>query len=109
MLRQHQRARCGLIQQRRETRDPNAEDIVSKAIGWTIDGELINDLELLNCLLLLFMAGLDTVSNQLSYAMHHLATHPADRARITCRPTSRAWGRNSVSGSRGLAGPATRS
>jgi cytochrome P450 len=76
----------GLIQQRRETRDPNAEDIVSKAIGWTIDGEQINDLELLNCLLLLFMAGLDTVSNQLSYAMHHLATHPADRARIVAEP-----------------------
>ncbi|MBX9640066.1 MAG: cytochrome P450, partial [Mycobacteriaceae bacterium] len=55
----------GLIQQRRENRDPDADDIVSKAIDWAIDGEPINDLELLNCLLLLFMAGLDTVSNQL--------------------------------------------
>jgi cytochrome P450 len=76
----------GLINQRRENRDPDADDIVSKAIDWTIDGEAINDLELLNCLLLLFMAGLDTVSNQLSYAMLHLATHPADRARIVADP-----------------------
>ncbi|MDT0270910.1 cytochrome P450, partial [Streptomyces sp. DSM 44915] len=75
-----------LIQQRRENRDPEADDIVSKAIDWTIDGEPINDLELLNCLLLLFMAGLDTVSNQLSYAILHLATHPDDRARIVAEP-----------------------
>jgi cytochrome P450 len=74
------------IQQRRENRDPNADDIVSKAIDWAIDGEPINDLELLNCLLLLFMAGLDTVSNQLSYAMLHLASHPTDRARIIAEP-----------------------
>ena len=76
----------GLIQQRRENRDADADDIVSKAIDWTIDGEPITDLELLNCLLLLFMAGLDTVSNQLSYAMLHLATHPEDRARIVAEP-----------------------
>jgi cytochrome P450 len=75
-----------LIQQRRDNRDPDADDIVSKAIDWTIDGEPINDIDLLNCLLLLFMAGLDTVSNQLSYAMLHLATHPDDRARIVADP-----------------------
>lgn len=75
-----------LIQQRRDNPDLDAEDIVSKAIGWTIDGEPISDMDLLNCLLLLFMAGLDTVSNQLSYAMLHLATHPADRARIVAEP-----------------------
>jgi cytochrome P450 len=75
-----------LIQQRRGNRDPDADDIVSKAIDWAIDGEPINDLELLNCLLLLFMAGLDTVSNQLSYAMLHLASHPTDRARIVAEP-----------------------
>ncbi|MDT7759442.1 MAG: hypothetical protein QOH27_5340 [Mycobacterium sp.] len=76
----------GLIEQRRENRDPDVDDIVSKAIDWTIDGEPISDMDLLNCLLLLFMAGLDTVSNQLSYAMVHLATHPADRARIVAEP-----------------------
>lgn len=75
-----------LIKQRRDKREPDADDIVSKAIDWTIDGEPIGDMDLLNCLLLLFMAGLDTVSNQLSYALLHLATHSADRARIVADP-----------------------
>lgn len=77
----------GLIEQRRANPDPKARDIVSNAIRWEIDGEPINDTDLLNCLLLLFMAGLDTVASQLSYAMLHLATHPADRARIAAEPT----------------------
>ncbi|ODQ87977.1 cytochrome [Mycolicibacterium flavescens] len=76
----------GLIEQRRAERDPNAQDIVSTAIDWTIDGQPINDLELLNCMLLLFMAGLDTVASQSSYTMLHLATHPQDRARIVEEP-----------------------
>jgi cytochrome P450 len=76
----------GLIEERRGNRNPDADDIVSKAIDWTIDGEPISDTDLLNCLLLLFMAGLDTVSNQLSYAMLHLASHPADRAKIVVDP-----------------------
>jgi cytochrome P450 len=75
-----------LIEQRRAERNPNAEDIVSAAIDWKIDDEPINDLELLNCLLLLFMAGLDTVAMESSYAMLHLATHPQDRRRIVSDP-----------------------
>lgn len=75
-----------LIDQRRADPDPGAHDIVSAALGWTIDGEPVSDGDLLNCLLLLFMAGLDTVASQLSYAMLHLATHPDDRARIVAEP-----------------------
>lgn len=75
-----------LIEQRRAERDPDAQDIVSTAIDWAIDGEPINDLELLNCMLLLFMAGLDTVASQTSYTMLHLATHPLDRERIVNEP-----------------------
>jgi len=40
----------------------------------------------LSCLLLLFMAGLDTVTSQLSYSFLHLATHEADRARLAADP-----------------------
>jgi cytochrome P450 len=82
----------GLIAERRANPDPKAQDIISNAIEWTIDGTPVNDLEILNCLLLLFMAGLDTVASQLSYAMLHLATHPRDRARLVAEPdiTSRA-------------------
>jgi cytochrome P450 len=75
-----------LIEQRRAERNSEAHDIVSAAIDWTIDGEPINDLELLNCLLLLFMAGLDTVAMESTYAMLHLATHPGDRERIVTDP-----------------------
>ncbi|BCO34357.1 cytochrome P450 [Mycobacterium heckeshornense] len=77
---------AGLIGQRRMAPNPDADDIVSRAIGWSIDGAPVSDGDLLNCLLLLFMAGLDTVASQLSYAMLHLATHPADRARIVAEP-----------------------
>lgn len=75
-----------LIEERRANPDPNAQDIVTAALNWTLDGEPINDGDLLNCLLLLFMAGLDTVANQLSYGMLHLATHAEDRARIVADP-----------------------
>jgi cytochrome P450 len=34
----------------------------------------------------MFMAGLDTVSIQLSYAFWHLACHPADRGRLVKEP-----------------------
>lgn len=72
----------GLIAERRANPDPNADDIVSQALTWRIDGEPVSDADVLNCLLLLFMAGLDTVASQLSYMMYHFATHPEDRARI---------------------------
>lgn len=75
-----------LIEERRANPDPQAQDIVTAALGWKIDGEPVADGDLLNCLLLLFMAGLDTVANQLSYSMLHLATHPDDRARIVADP-----------------------
>ncbi|WP_396906425.1 cytochrome P450 [Mycolicibacterium phlei] len=75
-----------LIEERRANPDPNSQDIVTAALNWTLDGEPINDGDLLNCLLLLFMAGLDTVANQLSYSMLHLATHAEDRARIVADP-----------------------
>ncbi|MGO9100218.1 MAG: cytochrome P450 [Mycobacterium sp.] len=76
----------GLIAQRRANPDPDAQDIVSEAVEWTIDGVAATDLEILNCLLLLFMAGLDTVASQLSYAILHLATHSGDRARLVAEP-----------------------
>ncbi len=76
----------GLIEQRRAERNPDAGDIVSAAIDWKIDGEPVTDMDLLNCLLLLFMAGLDTVASQSSYAMLHLATHSSDRQRIATDP-----------------------
>ncbi len=43
--------------------------------------------DLLSWCLLMFMAGLDTVSIQLAYAFWHLAGHPDDRTRIAGDPS----------------------
>ena len=82
---------AGLVGERRAARDEGATDIVSAAVDWEIDGEPVGDDDLLSCLLLLFMAGLDTVAAQLSYGMHHLASTPGDRERLVadCRARAR--------------------
>ena len=77
----------GLIAERRASGIEGGHDIISAAIGWEIDGEPVKDEDLLSCMLLLFMAGLDTVAAQLSYGMHHFATAPADRERLAADPS----------------------
>lgn len=77
----------GLIVERRANPQAGATDIVSTAITWEIDGEPVKDEDLLSCMLLLFMAGLDTVAAQLSYGMHHLATHPEHRRAVVEDPS----------------------
>jgi cytochrome P450 len=72
-----------LIQVRRA--DPR-DDMLSQALSWKIDGELIPDQDLLDFCLLMFMAGLDTVAAQLTYSFWHLATHDEDRHRIVAEP-----------------------
>jgi cytochrome P450 len=75
-----------LIAERRAAPGGEADDIVSAAVSWSIDGAPVSDDDLLGCMLLLFMAGLDTVASQLSYTFHHLAGHPSDRARMVADP-----------------------
>jgi cytochrome P450 len=75
---------AGLIAERRK--QPR-EDILTIALTWTIDGDPVSDDDLLAFCLLVFMAGLDTVGMQLSYAMWHLARHPGDRRRLAADPT----------------------
>lgn len=78
---------AGLIEERRANPVPGATDIVSDALNWTIDGKPADPQDLLNCFLLLFMAGLDTVASQSSYIFHHLGTHPEDRKRLVDDPS----------------------
>jgi cytochrome P450 len=78
---------AGLIKEKRDNPSTRADDIVSSALEWKIDGAEPSDEDLLSCMLLLFMAGLDTVAAQLSYAFYHLATHPADRQKIIADPS----------------------
>lgn len=62
-------------------------DLISVGADWQIDDEPISSQDMLSFYLLLFMAGLDTVTGELSYGFHHLATHPADRERIVADPS----------------------
>ncbi|ACY98928.1 MULTISPECIES: cytochrome P450 [Thermomonospora] len=71
-----------IAQRRAEPRD----DLISTAIGFEIDGRPVTDAELLQLCVLMFLAGLDTVTAQLSYSFWHLARHDADRARIVNEP-----------------------
>lgn len=61
-------------------------DLTSQAMSWQIDGADVSDQDLLSFYLLMFMAGLDTVTGELGYGFHHLATHPADRRRLVDDP-----------------------
>jgi cytochrome P450 len=66
-------------------KDPQ-DDLVSASLTWEIDGQPIPEADLLNMCLLLFMAGLDTVTQQLTYSFLHLATHQDDRQRLVDEP-----------------------
>jgi cytochrome P450 len=70
-----------------EKRAHPAEDLLSSSLEWRIGGEPIPMEDLLSWCLLMFMAGLDTVSIQLGYAFWYLAGHPDDRTRIVRDPS----------------------
>ncbi|WP_375482651.1 cytochrome P450 [uncultured Jatrophihabitans sp.] len=75
-----------LIAERRADPSRRADDIISASLDWQIDGRPVSDDDVLSCLLLLFMAGLDTVASQLSFMLHHLATHDRDRRALVEDP-----------------------
>jgi cytochrome P450 len=66
--------------------DARPAGLVTEALGWQIDGEPVSDADLLSFYLLMFMAGLDTVTAELGYGFLHLATHPQDRQQLVERP-----------------------
>ena len=70
-----------------EKRAHPSDDLLTSALDWTIEGEPIPLDDLLSWCLLMFMAGLDTVSIQLSYAFWYLAGNAEDRARIARDPS----------------------
>lgn len=73
----------GLIAEKRNT---PGDDLLTAALDWRIDGQPISQEDMLAWCLLMFMAGLDTVSIQLSYAFWYLAGHPDARRRLAADP-----------------------
>jgi cytochrome P450 len=63
-------------------RDEPADDLLTAATTWQLDGQAPSVDDLLSMCLLMFQAGMDTVSSQLAYMFWHLANHPDDRRRI---------------------------
>lgn len=72
-----------LINQRRA--EPQ-DDLISKAIAFEIDGEPTTQEDLESFCILMFMAGLDTVTATLGTTFLHLATHQEDRQAIVDDP-----------------------
>lgn len=71
-----------------ERRVEPRDDLVSTALTYEIDGEPVSDQDLLSFCLLMFMAGLDTVSVTLGWAFLHLARNDGDRERIVNDPAT---------------------
>jgi cytochrome P450 len=65
-----------------ERRRRPTEDLVSFAVTAQVDGRPLTDDEVIGICVLLFIAGLDTVTSSFSFHFRHLAEHPADQAAL---------------------------
>ncbi|HEY2811954.1 MAG TPA: cytochrome P450 [Acidimicrobiales bacterium] len=73
----------GLDERRANPRD----DLLTVMVNGEVDGESIGDEHLVPMGFLLYIAGLDTVANVLTYSMHHLATNPDLRRSLVGGPS----------------------
>ncbi|MFC5745841.1 cytochrome P450 [Actinomadura rugatobispora] len=69
----------------RKRREPG-DDLISAALRFRIGGKPVGEEDLLAFCLLMFMAGLDTVTATLGWSFLHLARNPEDRERIVADP-----------------------
>jgi cytochrome P450 len=65
-----------------ERRRKPGEDLISHAIAQQVDGRPWTDQELFGYAFNLYLGGLDTVTANLGFHFHHLATHPEDQAKM---------------------------
>lgn len=78
---------AAIADRRAKSRDERPEGLVTEALDWQLDGEPVKDEDLLSFYMLMFLAGLDTVTAELGYGFLHLATHPEDRQRMVEEPS----------------------
>ncbi|MFW2829194.1 cytochrome P450 [Sphingomonas sp. ID0503] len=62
------------------------DDLMSKLVGETVKGRPLTDEELESIGFLLFIAGLDTVANTMTFTFHYLAKHPELQERLRNDP-----------------------
>lgn len=63
------------------------DDVLGILMAAEIDGQPLNDMDLMNIILLLMFAGLDTVTSSLTLMLDWLARNPDQRARVVADPT----------------------
>jgi cytochrome P450 len=73
-----------LTERRRERRD----DIISVLIDSEVDGQKLDDEEILDHAFLLFLAGLDTVQGAIGFQFAFLSQHPEHRDRLVREPAT---------------------
>jgi len=71
-----------LRQQIADRRARPTDDLISWAVSATVDGRPTTDDEIVGIVLLLYTAGLDTVTNSLSFVFRHLAEDQGLQARL---------------------------
>jgi cytochrome P450 len=69
-----------------ERRKDPQKDLLTVMVNGEVDGAPIGDEYLVPMGFLLYIAGLDTVANVLTYSMHHLATNAELRQSLTASP-----------------------
>ncbi|MFZ2178015.1 MAG: cytochrome P450 [Rhodococcus sp. (in: high G+C Gram-positive bacteria)] len=69
-----------------ERRKNPQDDLISQALTFEIDGKPVTQADMNSFCLLMFMAGMDTVSATLGLIFHHLAENPDDRQRLVDDP-----------------------
>ena len=69
-------------------RDQPQDDLMSKLVQETVKGRLLTDHELESIGFLLFLAGLDTVANTMSFTFHYLAGDPELQERLRTDPSA---------------------
>ena len=62
------------------------DDLISVLLRSEVDGEPVSDGHILGTAALTLIAGVDTTWSGIGSALWHLATHPADRARLVAEP-----------------------
>jgi cytochrome P450 len=62
------------------------DDLFSRLVAEEVDGRKLTMDELLSIAFLLFVAGLDTVANALTFSFHFLAQHPDIQDRLRVEP-----------------------
>jgi cytochrome P450 len=75
------------IAERRGEPESREGDLASYLLHASYDDERpLTDEEVLDMLVVLVLAGLDTTRGELGYMFHHLANHPEDRRRLMAEP-----------------------